>query len=108
MNPHPCAEEQDDLLPPRLTDLIDLRHEPAKLEKLIDWQFFDTEWAGFFPSTTGRPATSPRLVAGCFFCSAPTGCRTTLSSPAGSRPRTTSTSPVRFSSSTARRSIRRP
>ncbi len=63
MKPHPRAEEQDDLLRPRLTDMIDLRHELAKLEKLIDWEFFETEWAGFFPSTTGRPATSPRLVA---------------------------------------------
>jgi IS5 family transposase len=67
MKPHPRAEEQDDLLRPRLTDMIDLRHELSKLEKLIDWEFFETEWAGFFPSTTGRPATSPRLVAGLLY-----------------------------------------
>ncbi|PIL19969.1 transposase [Puniceibacterium antarcticum] len=67
MKPHPRAEEQDDLLRPRLTAMIDLRHELAKLEKLIDWGFFETEWAGFFPSTTGRPATSPRLVAGLLY-----------------------------------------
>ncbi|WP_269436670.1 IS5 family transposase [Paracoccus liaowanqingii] len=52
---------------PRLTDMIDLRHELAKLAALIDWEFFETEWAGFFPSTTGRPATSPRLVAGLLY-----------------------------------------
>ncbi|PIL14901.1 hypothetical protein P775_26070 [Puniceibacterium antarcticum] len=62
-----CDEEQDDLLRPRLTDMIDLRHELAMLEKLIDWEFFETEWAGFFPYTTGRPATSPRLVAGLLY-----------------------------------------
>ncbi|SNT15442.1 IS5 family transposase [Antarctobacter heliothermus] len=67
MKPHSRIEEQDDLLRPRLTDMIDLRHELAKLEKLIDWEFFETEWAGFFPSTTGRPATSPRLVAGLLY-----------------------------------------
>ncbi len=67
MKPHPRTEEQDDLLRPRLTEMIDLRHELAKLEKLIDWGFFETEWAGFFPSTTGRPATSPRLVAGLLY-----------------------------------------
>lgn len=31
MKPHPRAEEQDDLLRPCLTDMIDLRHELAKL-----------------------------------------------------------------------------
>ncbi len=67
MKPHPRAEEQDDLLRPRLTDMIDLRHELAKLAALIDWEFFETEWAGFFPSPTGRPATSPRLVAGLLY-----------------------------------------
>jgi IS5 family transposase len=41
-----------------------MRHELVRLEALIDWDFFKTEWAGFFPSHTGRPATSPRLVAG--------------------------------------------
>jgi len=59
--------EQDDLLRPRLTDLIDMRHELAKLAELIDWEFFEAEWAGFFPSHTGRPATSPRLVAGLLY-----------------------------------------
>jgi IS5 family transposase len=59
--------EQDDLLRPRLTDLIDMRHELVRLEALIDWEFFEAEWAGFFPSHTGRPATSPRLVAGLLY-----------------------------------------
>jgi IS5 family transposase len=67
MKPHPRQEEQDDLLRPRLTDMIDLRDELAKLEKLIDWEFLEREWAGFFPSHRGRPATSPRLVAGLLY-----------------------------------------
>lgn len=67
MKPHPRQEEQDDLLRPRLTDMIDLRHELAKLAALIDWEFFEWEWAGFFPSHRGRPATSPRLVAGLLY-----------------------------------------
>ena len=41
-----------------------MRHELVALASLIDWDFFEREWSGFFPSTTGRPATSPRLVAG--------------------------------------------
>jgi len=67
MKPKSRAPEQDDLLRPRLTDMIDMRHELVKLAALIDWEFFEREWAGFFPSHTGRPATSPRLVAGLLY-----------------------------------------
>ena len=41
-----------------------MRHELVKPEALIDWDIFEREWLGFFPSHTGRPATPPRLVAG--------------------------------------------
>ena len=47
--------------------MIDPRHELVKLAALIDWEVFDREWVGFFPSTTGRPATPPRLVAGLLY-----------------------------------------
>ena len=67
MKHRPRPPEQDDLLRPRLVDLIDMRHELVKLAALIDWEFFEREWAGFFPSTTGRPSTSPRLVAGLLY-----------------------------------------
>ncbi len=67
MKPKPRQPEQDDLLRPRLVDLIDMRHELVKLETLIEWEFFEREWAGFFPSGTGRPATSPPLVAGLLY-----------------------------------------
>lgn len=67
MKPKSRGPEQDELLRPRLTDMIDMRHELVKLEALIDWAFFETEWAGLFPSPTGRPATSPRLVAGLLY-----------------------------------------
>ena len=59
--------EQDDLLRPRLIDMIDPRHELVKLTALITWKVFDREWSGFFPSATGRPATQPRLVAGLLY-----------------------------------------
>jgi transposase, IS5 family len=67
MKHHSRLPEQDDLLRPRLVDLIDHRHELVKLTALIDWEVFEREWAGFFPSTTGRPATPPRLVAGLLY-----------------------------------------
>ena len=67
MKPKKRTPEQDDLLRPRLVDIIDMRHELVKLAALIDWEFFETEWAGFFPSDRGRPASSPRLVAGLLY-----------------------------------------
>jgi transposase, IS5 family len=67
MKPHSRAPEQDDLLRPRLVDMIDAHHELVKLAALIDWEFFEREWATFFPSHQGRPATSPRLVAGLMY-----------------------------------------
>lgn len=67
MKHRPRAEEQDDLLRPRLVDMIDGRHELVKLAALIDWKVFEREWAGFFPSGKGRPATEPRLVAGLLY-----------------------------------------
>ncbi|MBK1637240.1 IS5 family transposase [Rhodovulum adriaticum] len=67
MKHRPRLPEQDDLLRPRLVDMIDMRHELVKLAELIDWDWFDGEWGGFFPSTKGRPATDPRLVAGLMY-----------------------------------------
>lgn len=67
MKPLSRIPEQDDLLRPRLVELIDVRHELVKLAALIDWEFFEQEWAGFFPSHRGRPATSPRLIAGLMY-----------------------------------------
>ena len=67
MKARPRGPEQDDLLRPRLTDLIDIRHELVKLAALIDWEFFEREWAGFFPSDKGQPATPSRLVAGLLY-----------------------------------------
>jgi transposase, IS5 family len=67
MKPRKPSAEQDDLLRARLIEMIDMRHELVKLETLIDWDVFEREWDGFFPSHTGRPATLPRLVAGIFY-----------------------------------------
>ena len=67
MKPRKPPIKQDDLLRARLIEMIDTRHELVKLETLIDWEVFEREWAGFFPSHTGRPATLPRLVAGIFY-----------------------------------------
>jgi IS5 family transposase len=67
MKHRPRAEEQDDLLRPRLVDMIDARHELVKPAALIDWEVFEREWEGFFPSGKERPPTEPRLVAGLLY-----------------------------------------
>ena len=63
MKHRPRPEEQDDLVRPRLVDMIDRRQELVKQAALIDWEVFEREWAGFFPFGKGRPATEPRLMA---------------------------------------------
>lgn len=67
MKPRTPLPEQDDLLRARLVEMIDMRHELVTLAALIDWDVFEREWAGFFPSPTGRPATLTRLVAGLLY-----------------------------------------
>ena len=67
MKHRPRPPEQADPLRPRLVDMVNGRHEPVRLTMLIDWAWFEREWAGFFPSHEGRPAAHPRLVAGLLY-----------------------------------------
>jgi len=55
--------EHDDPSRARLVEIIDMRHELVKLAALIDWEVFEREWAGLFPTEDDEPETSPRLVA---------------------------------------------
>lgn len=56
--------EQDDLLQPRLVNVIDMRHKLVTPMELIDWERFGRESAEFFLSKEGRLSThqdwSPR------------------------------------------------
>ena len=56
-----------DLFQQALTELINPKHSLVKLAELIDWSVFETRWSEFFPSRTGRPASSPRLIAGLLY-----------------------------------------
>lgn len=67
MKAKPKGLDQDDLFRARLVEIIDMRHALVKLAALIDWEFFEREWAEFFPSEAGRPATPSRLVAGLLY-----------------------------------------
>ena len=64
MGPKPTEERSEhDLFRTELVNLIDTRHELARLAELIDWQAFADEWSPQFTSTTGRPALPTRLMA---------------------------------------------
>ncbi|MDR3410701.1 MAG: IS5 family transposase [Formivibrio sp.] len=63
-SPPPGSKE---LFRQELVEMIDIQRPLVKLAALIDWRVFEREWSGFFPSTLGRPALPPRLVAGLLY-----------------------------------------
>jgi len=67
MGPKRQLPTSGELFAQLLTELINLEHPLVKLAALIDWEVFQTQWAGFFPSKTGRPATPPRLITGLLY-----------------------------------------
>jgi transposase, IS5 family len=50
-----------------LNELLNERHELVLLSKKINWSVFEEKWSVYFPSTRGRPALPPRLVAGLLY-----------------------------------------
>ncbi len=67
MGPKHPSPASGELFQQVLTELINLEHPLVKLAAFIDWEVFQTQWSGFFPSKTGRPATPPRLIAGLLY-----------------------------------------
>ena len=67
MGPKPSTPSSNDLFRQRLDELVNPSHPLAQLAQHIDWSGFECEWAGFFSSHRGRPATAPRLVAGLLY-----------------------------------------
>ena len=67
MRPKGKYPSTGDLFQQPLAELINLKHPLVKLTELIDWSIFETRWVEFFPSHTGRPASSPRLIAGLLY-----------------------------------------
>lgn len=59
----PRRHDEHDLFRMELVNLIDQRHELARLGELINWQAFSDQWSPQFTSTTGRPALPTRLMA---------------------------------------------
>jgi IS5 family transposase len=61
---NPGHNGQDDLYRSRLESIIDLRHELAKLARLVDWDGLQQDLSEFYCADRGRPGGSVRLMAG--------------------------------------------
>lgn len=59
MRPKPNTLSSNDLFRQRLNELVNPSHPLAQLAQHIDGSECEHEWAGFFPSHRGRPATAP-------------------------------------------------
>lgn len=68
---------------PRLTDMIDLRHELAKLAELIDWSSSSANGPGSSRPPWDGQRHRRGLLQGSSTSSTPSTCGTRLSSPAG-------------------------
>ncbi|KAF5292550.1 hypothetical protein FQR65_LT20280 [Abscondita terminalis] len=67
MGPMPIIPESGQLFAYPLREHINLRHPIVQLADLIDWQHIDAVCSSGFTSSRGRPATSPRLIAGLLY-----------------------------------------
>jgi len=67
MAPHSPKSPPPDLFRPRLDEQFNMKHPLVRLAGLIDWDEIHRTFAGHFTSGRGRPALSPRLVAGLLY-----------------------------------------
>lgn len=67
MGPQPLTPQSGELFRPTLREQINLKHPLVKLADLIDWDRITAMCAARFQSGRGRPATSPRLIAGLLY-----------------------------------------
>jgi IS5 family transposase len=66
MGPKPRVTERDFFRQP-LREQINLKHPLMRLAELIDWARLSGAMSESFVSRAGRPATSPRLIAGLLY-----------------------------------------
>lgn len=67
MGPKPSGAQTADLFRHPLAEMINLKHPLVKLADVMDWALIENAFGAHFASTTGRPALSPRLVAGLLY-----------------------------------------
>lgn len=61
------TEVQLELFNTKLTSIINLDHELYLLASRINWDKFESEFAGYFPAKKGKPALPARLVVGVLY-----------------------------------------
>ena len=67
MGPKPNAPRTDELTRPRLDEQLKMSHPLVRLSKLMNWEQIECSFGAHFASNRGRPALSPRLVAGLLY-----------------------------------------
>lgn len=67
MGPRPHAPQTDELPRPRLDEQLKMSHPLVRLASLMNWEEIERSFGAHFTSSRGRPALSPRLVAGLLY-----------------------------------------
>ena len=67
MRPNPVVPPTKELFLQPLAEQINTRHPLVQLAALIDWEAIDRIASASFSSRRGRPAASPRLIAGLLY-----------------------------------------
>lgn len=106
MGPKTPVTEGDFFRQP-LREQINLKHPLIRLADLIDWDRLSGAMSASFASSRGRPATSPRLIAGLLYLQHAFDLSEKRSSGNGWRIRAGKCSPARRTCRRSRRSIRR-
>jgi IS5 family transposase len=67
MGPAAPTPQTAELFRPRLDEQLKMTHPLIRLSSLMDWQRIEADFSKHFVSNRGRPALSPRLVAGLLY-----------------------------------------
>ena len=67
MGPRPRTPQTDELPRPRLDEQLKMSHPLVRLANLMNWEEIERSFGAHFTSSRGRPALSPRLVAGLLY-----------------------------------------
>ena len=67
MGPRPRTRQMDELPRSRLDEQLKMSHPLIRLASLMNWQEIERSFGAHFASSRGRPALSPRLVAGLLY-----------------------------------------
>ena len=64
MKPTKTDQSQGFLFEPRLSNLLNPKHELMLFSQLVDWKDLDESLIVYFPSNSGAPAKPIRLITG--------------------------------------------